>query len=69
MKNAINSVVNGPITVKFCTGITHDKAILQTQQNSEICTDVVDHGVILLKFELFVEKHSNLESSISVFCG
>ena len=38
MKNTVNSVIIGRIMVRFCTGVTHDKAIPHTKQNSEIST-------------------------------
>ena len=61
-------VINGRITVKFCTRVAHDKPIPSTKQNSEISTDI-DNDAIVLKFEFFVEKHSALKSCISVACG
>ena len=61
MKNACIFVSNGHITVKFCTGVVHEKPIAHTKQNFEISTDVIDNDVIILKFEL-VKKHSALKA-------
>ena len=63
---SINSVINGHITLKFCTGVAHGKIILQTIANSEIYTDVTDNGVIMSKFENYCGKHLTLKGCISV---
>ena len=55
IKNTGNSVINSHIIVKFCEGVAHDKTIAHTEQNSEICTDVM-----LLKFELNMAKISRM---------
>ena len=68
MKNIINSVIDGHIKVKFCTGTAHDKTILHAKQASQICTEVIENDVLLLKFEHFRRKHSTLKGRISVVC-
>ena len=57
MKNAINSITYGHITVKFCTGVAQNNTIAY----SEICIDVVDNDVIPLKFERFRQKALNFK--------
>ena len=56
--------------VKFCTGVAHDKTISQvahdntisqTKQNFEICPDIIDNEVILLKLEHFHRKALNFK--------
>ena len=59
--NAINSVINGHIIVKFCTGVAYDKTIPHTKENSEICSDVIVNNVILLKFKRFRQKALNFK--------
>ena len=55
--------------VKVCTDVAHDKTIPHTKSNSEICTDVKDNDVMLLKSGHFRRKALNLKGSISVACG
>ena len=56
MKNTIYSAINSHIMFNFCTVVAHDKPILHTEQNSEICTDV-----ILLIFQRFRRKALNFK--------
>ena len=57
-------VINGRITVKFCTRVAHDKPIPRTKQNTEFSTDI-----IMLKFERLRRKALNLKRIYSVVCG
>ena len=59
-KNTSNSVINGHIIVNFRTGVAHDKTIPHTEQNFEIYTDCIDNDVIMLKFERFRRKSTQL---------
>ena len=39
--------------MKICRKVDHDKTILDIKQNFATATDVIDNGVIMMKFELF----------------
>ena len=39
--------------MKICRRVAHDKTILHTKQNFATSTDVIDNGVIMLKFGRF----------------
>ena len=69
MENTFISVINGRIVIKFNTWAAHDKSIAHTKNNSEISTYVTYNGVIMLKFEYFRQKRSNLKGCFSVICG
>ena len=49
------------IIVKFCTNIAHDKTIPHIKQNFQMCTDIIDDDIILLKFERFRQKGLNFK--------
>ena len=48
--------------VKFCIGVAKYNTIPHDKQNFEICTDVIDNDVILLKFERFRGKVLNFKT-------
>ena len=53
-------IFNGCIRVKFCTRVAHGKPIPHTKHNSKISTDDIDNDVIMLKFERFLSKSTQL---------
>ena len=50
-------------TVKFCTGVAHEKSILHTKQSYQICTDIVDNDVSMSKSEHFPRRALNFKRS------
>ena len=60
MKNAFITCNKCRIITKFGTMVAHGKPIPHAKKNSEIFTDVRDNDVIVLKFECFHQKSTQL---------
>ena len=60
MKNACITSNKCRITTKLGTKVAHDRPFSHAKENSEISTDVKDYDVIVLKFNHFCQKSTQL---------
>ena len=56
MKNECITCSNCHIEVTLGTSAAYDKAVPHAKHNLKISTDVIDNGVVVLKFECFHQK-------------